>query len=99
MHKYTDDTRDSRVTLAGGRKGVVVGALVGAALFGLIALILDMLQVGTGGAVLSAMAGAAVGGLGGLIIGAMRSRPREYASAERRFNTAPYSGVERRLAR
>ena len=101
MHQYRDDAGDSRLTRSGGLRGVVYGALAGAALFGLISLILDMLQVGHGGAVLSAMAGAAIGGLAGLIFGALRSRPRWYGypGVERRYNTTPYSGVDRRLAR
>lgn len=96
---------DSAATLDGGKKGFLYGALGGAALFGIITFILDMLEIGTGGAVLAAASGAAVGGLGGTIFGALTARrnvspARAYAGPERRkARDAGYPGHDRRMAR
>jgi hypothetical protein len=95
---------DSEATLDGGKKGFIVGALSGAALFGLITLVLDMLEIGTGGAVLAAMGGAAVGGLAGTLWGALSARhqvrpDRGYAGPERRVMNDGWPGRDRRAVR
>ncbi len=65
---------ESGTTLAGGRKGLVIGALAGAVLFLLLHLVLDAMRVGTGGPGLGVMAGAVAGGLAGMLFGALRTR-------------------------
>ena len=95
---YADD---SSATLDGGKKGFMIGALGGAILFGLITLIMDRLEIGTGGAVLAAMGGAAFGGLAGTILGALTARRRvvAYSGPERRTRDLVFNGVDRRMAR
>jgi hypothetical protein len=95
---------DSEATLDGGKKGFVIGALSGALLFGLITLVLDMLEIGTGGAVLAAMGGAAVGGLAGTMYGALAARrhvrpDRAYAGPERRVINDGWPATDRRAHR
>lgn len=96
-------THDSDATLAGGKRGFVIGALGGAALFGLVTLVMDMMQIGSGGAVMAAMGGAAVGGLAGTISGALMARrhvtapERGYTGPDRRMRNAAYAGMDRRV--
>ena len=91
-----DYTNDSRATFAGGRNGMILGAVAGALLFAIAALILDTMNVGSGGPGLGVMAGAAAGGLAGMMIGALRARQSGYPGPERRLLFVPYEGRERR---
>ena len=93
-----DVTTESRLTLSGGRKGLIIGALTGAVVFALFSIIMDQTGIGTGGPGVNAFAGAAFGGLIGLMVGALRARHRPaYQGPDRRSHTGPYSGRERRL--
>ena len=101
MHRFTEkDGQDSRATLAGGRHGMMFGALAGALLFGIGSLILDlMFGINTGGPGVNAIAGAAAGGLAGLMIGALRSRHggyHAYHGPDRRLRLIPIQGPDRR---
>lgn len=93
-----DYSNDSRATLAGGRHGMIYGAIGGALLFAIASLVLDLLDFGAGGPGLSVMAGAAVGGLAGLMFGALRAR-HHYHGPERRLRLAPIRGTDRRMHR
>lgn len=65
---------DSADTLAGGRKGMMIGALAGAIVASLLSMVMDFFQAGTGGPGLGFLGGAAVGGLAGMMIGALKAR-------------------------
>jgi hypothetical protein len=98
---YQHDGYDSASTFAGGRKGMVVGALSGAVLFGLVSLAMDLMNVGAGGPGLAVMAGVAFGGLAGTMVGILMARRggrRAYGGSERRSHHGPYAGMERRAA-
>jgi hypothetical protein len=82
----------------GARRGIWIGAVIGAALAWLFARLLN-LDVAAGGPGLHMMGGAAVGGLAGFLIGAMALRKggeANYRGPERRVSTAAYPGRERR---
>lgn len=101
MHRFNEnDGQDSRATLAGGRHGMMFGALAGALLMGIGSLILDlMFNVNTGGPGVNAIAGAAAGGLAGMMIGALRARHGghpAYHGPERRMRLVPIQGPDRR---
>ena len=102
MHRFTEnDGQDSRATLAGGRHGMMFGALAGALLLGIGSLILDlMFSISTGGPGVNAIAGAAAGGLAGMMIGALRARHHggyhAYHGPERRLRLVPIQGPDRR---
>ncbi|HET7729996.1 MAG TPA: hypothetical protein VFK48_08200 [Usitatibacter sp.] len=96
---YQRDGYDSASTYAGGRNGMVLGAVGGAVLFSLGSLAMDLMNVGAGGPGLAVMAGITFGGLVGTLVGLLRSRHggrRNYGGSERRVNHAPYAGMERR---
>lgn len=65
---------ESATTLAGGRKGMMIGAAIGALLFLLAHFVMDLMRVGTGGPGLGVMTGLVVGGLAGTLVGALRAR-------------------------
>lgn len=98
-----DYTQESRVTLASGRKGMIVGALAGGLFFALFALVMDLVfHIGTGGPGINFIAGAAVGGLAGTLIGAIRGSHHSrlvYHGPERRSNQVFFRGAERRIYR
>lgn len=96
---YQRDGYDSASTYAGGRNGMVLGAVGGAVLFSLGSLAMDLMNVGAGGPGLAVMAGITFGGLVGTMVGLLRSRHggrRSYGGSERRMSHAPYVGAERR---
>lgn len=96
---YQRDGYDSASTYAGGRNGMVLGAVGGAVVFSLGSLAMDLMNVGAGGPGLAVMAGITVGGLVGTMVGLLRSRRggrRNYGGSERRMNHAPCVGTERR---
>ena len=66
--------QESVDTRAGGVHGLVWGAVLGALLMGVLAIILDVTGVAHGGVVLSMLGGAGVGGLAGLMYGALSVR-------------------------
>jgi len=97
MHRITrNDGNDSRATLAGGRNGMIYGALIGAFVTALATLLMELfIETSTGG--VSVIAGTAAGGLMGMMIGALRVR-HGYHGAERRLRLAPFDGQDRRRA-
>lgn len=99
MHRTTrKDSLDSRATFLGGRNGMVVGAVAGAALFAAVTLIMELfLETSVGG--VSVLAGAAAGGLAGMMIGALRARPGGGNGFERRLAPITFQGPERRNRR
>ena len=100
MHRNRMDLDDSRAMLAGGRHGMMFGALAGGLVFAIASLILDFaMQVSTGGPGVNFIAGAAAGGLAGMMIGALRARHGGHRGAERRLRTIPIDGPDRRLHR
>ena len=60
----------------GGTRGFVAGAVLGAIVVGVLALILDVMGVAHGGMALSMAGGAGLGGLIGLMYGALSARRR-----------------------
>ena len=95
MHRITrNDGNDSRATLAGGRNGMIYGALIGAFVTALATLLMELfIETSTGG--VSVIAGAAAGGLMGMMIGALRAR-HGYHGPNRRLRLAPFEGQDRR---
>ena len=96
MHRYTSkDGNDSRATLAGGRDGMIYGALAGAIVMALATLLMELwVETSTGG--VSVIAGAAAGGLIGMMIGALRARHGGYRGPDRRLRLVPIAGRDRR---
>lgn len=76
MARTRDKTQlqESMDTRSAGVHGLVLGAVLGALIVGVLAIVLDLTGVVRGGVVLSMMAGAALGGLGGLMYGALSAR-------------------------
>jgi hypothetical protein len=77
-----------------------IGAIAGAVLVYLVSWAAGV-DVAAGGPGLWAMGGAGAGGLAGFFIGAILSAGRDrsiYRGPERRTNSQPYPGVERRRA-
>ena len=72
-----ENVPESTPTFRGGVKGMVIGAVTGALIFGILTIILDLFRVGNGGPGLGVMAGIVVGGLAGTVIGAIKSSRRE----------------------
>lgn len=92
-----DYSNDSRATLAGGRHGMIYGALAGALVFAIASLALGLLDVNIGGPGISVMAGMAFGGLAGMMVGALRARHGGYHGPERRLRLATFDGRDRRV--
>ena len=103
MHRYrSSDSNDSRATFAGGRNGMVMGAIGGALLFAIGSFALDLFGVGNGGPGLNVMAGIVTGGLAGMMIGALHARPGGHAfyhGPERRIEPIAFKGHDRRMHR
>lgn len=68
--------QESVDTRTGGVHGLIWGAVLGALIVGVLAIILDVLGVAHGGVVLSMIGGAGIGGLAGLMYGALSMRRR-----------------------
>lgn len=68
--------QESADTRHGGVRGLIWGAVIGALVVGVLALVLDVLGVAHGGMVLSMAGGAGLGGLIGLMYGALSARRR-----------------------
>ncbi len=92
-----DYSNDSRATFAGGRDGMIYGAIAGALLFAIVSLVFAVLDISIGGPGVSVMAGMAFGGLAGLMIGALRARHGGYRGPNRRLRLAPFEGHDRRV--
>ena len=96
MHRITrNDGNDSRATFAGGRNGMIYGALAGAIVTALATLLMEMfIETSTGG--VSVIAGTAAGGLIGMMMGALRAR-NGYHGPNRRMRLIPIDGRDRRI--
>jgi hypothetical protein len=96
MHRITrNDGNDSRATFAGGRNGMIYGALAGAIVTALATLLMELFfETSTAG--VSVMAGAAAGGLIGMMMGALRARNGGYHGHDRRLRLIPIDGPDRR---
>lgn len=66
--------QESVDTRTHGVYGLVLGAVFGALLIGVLAIALEIAGVAHGGVVLSMLAGAAIGGLAGLMWGTLSAR-------------------------
>ena len=96
MHRITrNDGNDSRATFAGGRNGMIYGALAGAIVTSLATLLMELF-FDTSTAGVSVMAGAAAGGLIGMMMGALRAR-HGYHGHDRRLLVIPIDGRDRRV--
>ena len=72
--------QESMDTRTGGVHGLIWGAVLGALIVGVLAIILDVAGVAHGGVALSMMGGAGLGGLAGLMYGALSVRRRTTAT-------------------
>ena len=71
---YKSQLQESMDTRSAGIHGFVWGAVLGALIVGVLAIVLDLTGVVHGGVALSMLGGAALGGLAGLMYGALSAR-------------------------
>ena len=97
MHRFNrNDGNDSRATYAGGRNGMIYGAVAGALVTAIATLLVELFTE-TSAAGFSVIAGAAAGGLIGMMMGALRARNGGYPGFDRRLRAIPIERPDRRM--
>ncbi len=72
-----DNLPEAMPTWKAGIRGMAIGGLIGALVFGLISSVMDLLRVGGGGPGLGVMAGIVVGAAAGTFISVIKASRRE----------------------